>query len=385
MAPNPHQWLCDKFGQYYATAHPWVPRGEKREFGFGGWEKKIEFRHLSFANEQELAHRLAREKPLYVSVSSAYYEFPAGRPMAQKNWQGADLVFDLDAEAHSCAPFTCVECFEKIKSNAVALIEDFLLPDFGLAREELQVSFSGSRGYHVRVYKKELEPLGREERREIVDYIEGNGLDFNGFFSDEEVSIDAGEHGKTSKYAKLLGPTPQDGGHKGKFARDILRLVKDAKTAAQVGSKLKDPLEAARFIKGIEAGRWSDVRINNAKGRFHDLFERLKLHLSEKVETDANVTIDTSKILRLPDTVHGGSALVAKTIHGAKALDAFVPSRDAAFLSLSKTERVKTLRAVPSIFWAGTSTEPLEAEKEAELPESFAAYLVAKKAAVPLG
>ncbi|MFH1094738.1 MAG: DNA primase catalytic subunit PriS, partial [Candidatus Micrarchaeota archaeon] len=383
--PNPHQWLCDKFGQYYARAHPWVPRGEKREFGFGGWEKKIEFRHLSFANEQELAARLAREKPLYVSVSSAYYEFPAGRPMAKKNWLGADLVFDLDAEAHSCAPFTCTECFDKIKANAIALVEDFLLPDFGLSREELQVSFSGSRGYHVRAYKKELEPLGREERREVVDYIEGNGLDFESFFSNEEVSGGAGEHGKPSKYEKLLGPTPQDGGHKGKFARDILKLVKDAKTAGQVGAKLKDPVQAARFIKGIEAGRWSDVRLVQPKARFRELFERLRLHLSEKVETDANVTIDTSKILRLPDSVHGGSAMVAKTIKGASALSDFVPSRDAVFLSHAQTEKVRTSRAVPSILWADASTEPLEAEKTVELSESFAAYLVAKKAAVPLG
>ena len=71
---------------------------ERREFGFGGWEKKIEFRHMAFRSAEDLRMALVRDRPLYVSASSAYYEYPDARPMPRKHWLGADLVFDLDVD-----------------------------------------------------------------------------------------------------------------------------------------------------------------------------------------------------------------------------------------------------------------------------------------------
>ena len=316
MSANPHFWLAERFGAYYARAEPPVlPRLERREFGFGGWERKIEFRHLCFTSPQKLAETLAKDKPLYVSASSAYYEFPDARPMARKNWLGADLVFDLDAPSGKCAsgraapcsPFTCSDCIRKVRENMIRLVEDFLLADFGLSRQELQISFSGSRGFHVRAYKKELEPLGRDERREIVDYIEGSGLTVDQMMVQEPVA------GHPNMY-KLSGPTPSMGGYAGKFAKRIIRWAEDPITAVSISPKLKKKENADRFIAGVKAGRWSDVPITHAQDVFRQLFDSVKLQVSNQVETDVNVTFDTTKILRMPDTIHGGSGLLAKTI-----------------------------------------------------------------------
>ncbi|MDE1797798.1 MAG: DNA primase catalytic subunit PriS [Candidatus Micrarchaeota archaeon] len=373
MAPTPFEWLSVKFGQYYAAARPAIPHVERREFGFGGWEKKIEFRHISVRNESDLWARLRQDRPLYVSASAAYYEFPDARPMARKNWQGADLIFDLDADAHSCAPFTCPDCMDTIRGKTVKLIEDFLLPDFGLTRQELHVNFSGSRGYHVRVYKKEIEPLGREERREIVDYIEGAGLDYNQFLREETVP---GTH-----FKRLAGPTPEMGGYGGKFAREIIRLSRDPASSGRISSKLKKKEEADRFVAGIESGNWSALSIPKAEEKFKDIFGSLRIKVSDQL--DANVTADTSKILRLPDSIHGGSGLIAKTIPASVSAAEYQPYRDALAFSMSKKESVKLLRDVPSIEFGGQTHEALAKDATVELPEAYAVFLVCKKAAVP--
>ena len=96
--------------------------------------------------------------------------------MPRKNWLGADLVFDLDAEGHSCGKFTCQECLDKVKADAMKLIDEFLLPDFGFSKGEISVNFSGSRGYHVHVRSGSVMKLDREARREIADYVSGTGL-----------------------------------------------------------------------------------------------------------------------------------------------------------------------------------------------------------------
>ena len=385
MAANPHFWLAERFGSYYSRAEPpTLPRLERREFGFGGWERKIEFRHLSFSSPMKLAETLAKDKPLYVSASSAYYEFPEARPMARKNWMGADLVFDLDApsdkcasgRAATCSPFTCPDCIHKVRENMIRLVEDFLLADFGLSRQELQISFSGSRGFHVRAYKKELEPLGRDERREIVDYIEGSGLTVEQMMVQEPIA------GHPNMY-KLSGPTPSMGGYAGKFAKRIIHMAEDPITAVSISSRLKKKENAEKFIAGVKAGRWSDVPITHAQEVFKQLFDSLKLQVSNQVDTDVNVTFDTTKILRMPDTIHGGSGLLAKTIPIGVDLASYEPMEKALAFSMDKKETVKATQAIPSISLGNRTFDAIEKDKTIELPQAYAVYLVCKKAAVP--
>jgi len=378
----PHEWLCSKFGQYYQRAQvkPSIRQIKKREFGFGGWEKKIEFRHLAFGTDAALSARLVQERPLFVSCSEAYHELPDGRPMARKGWLGADLIFDLDAEAHSCAPFTCDACFAKIKTQTIRLIEEFLLPDFGLSEGDLQINFSGSRGYHVRVFKEEYFPLGREERREIVDYIQGTGLSYDTLFKTEERHVDLGS-GKASVLKRLAGPTSDAGGYGGKFAREMVKIANEpAKAAALISPKLKKPEEAARFVKGIAEGDWSRVKITSQDGKFRSIFDSLKVRLSDQV--DANVTCDTGKILRVPDSIHGGSGLLAKTI-SKRSIEGFDPTRMAACFSQSALEKIRFTRDVPPIVWDGEVAESHANGSVAEVPEALAVYFVCKRAAVP--
>jgi DNA primase small subunit len=372
--PNPAQWVAQKFRQYYTYAKPDIPEIARREFGFGGWEKKIEFRHLCFENADALHDKLRNDAPLYVSASAAYYQFPSGRPMPKKGWLGADIIFDLDAENDELSPFITQKSLDKIREKAQALIEDYLIPDFGLSPSELQANFSGSRGFHVRAYKKEARMLGRQERREIVDYIEGAGLDFESFFSSEPV--------EGTRFERLMGPSPSMGGFRGKFARRIIKMIKDRSTAGQISPKLKNGQNASRMIAGIERGNWSAVYIPRAIDVFRSIFLQTSLRHTNQVETDANVTIDTSKILRMPDTLHGGSGLIAKTI-AINSISNFSPLNDALAFSAEKKEKIVALQDIPAQEFANRAFEKIEKGKEVELPECYAVYVVCKKAAVP--
>ena len=358
------QFLRRLFSKHYGRGQLSALKPEQREFGFGGWEKKIEFRHIRVRNLEELRARLVSEAPLYVSHSVGYYEFPDARPMPRKNWLGADLVFDLDAEGHSCGKFTCQACLDHVKADALKLIEEFLLPDFGFSKDELAVNFSGSRGYHVHVRSESVMGLDREARREIADYVSGTGLAFDRLFWAE---------GK-----KFFGPRPSQGGYGGKFARAFLMRLKDDAFAASVSRKLKKPEEREKLVSSIGEGNWDNIGIANREAKLAEKFEEMRLTMAGRI--DANVTADTTKLIRMPDSIHGGSGFAAKMMQVGE-LAGFEPMRNAPIF-LEGELKVKTSEPVPALNIRDYSFGPMEAGRVAVLPMPAAVYLLCKKAAV---
>lgn len=356
------KFLRKIFSDYYRKGGISVVSPERREFGFGGWDKKIEFRHIGVKNEEQLRAKLVSEAPLYVSHSVGYYEFPDARPMVRKNWLGADLIFDLDAEGHSCGKFTCQHCMDKVKAEALQLINDFLLSDFGFSRSEISINFSGSRGYHVHVRSDAVKELDRDARREVADYVTGTGLEFTRLFWAE---------GK-----KFLGPNPLQGGYGGKFARAYLAKLDDDKFALSVSRKLKKPEERAKLKSAIENGNWDNIGITNREKKLQEKFDQMKLTLAGRI--DANVTADTSKLIRMPDSIHGGSGLAAKRMEASE-LKGFDPMKSAQIFT-SGTLRVKTTEEVPEV--PHLVPEHLAAGLTLDLPMASAVYLLCKKAAI---
>ncbi|MEM1626625.1 MAG: DNA primase small subunit PriS [Sulfolobaceae archaeon] len=193
--------LKSLFKSYYSKAELVEPSDiEMREFaiqpiGYGSY-----IRHLSFTSITELKSFILENLPLHLYYSSARYAIPAAKEMEEKGWLGSDLLFDVDAD-EVCKDLkrinfcpTCgsivqgvgkcpidgsevveyveinKECLESTIKNTLTLIE-ILENDFGFLGV---VTFSGNRGFHVRVEcKDECGLLGQEERKEIVDYIKG--------------------------------------------------------------------------------------------------------------------------------------------------------------------------------------------------------------------
>ena len=116
-----------------------------------------------------------------------------------------------------------------------------------------------------------------------------------------------------------------------------------------------------------------------------EIFEKVFDEITHfKGRIDANVTADTSKLIRMPDSIHGGSGFAAKRLASPDALAAFEPMRHAPIFGNAGSAplRVKATEAIPALNIRDFSFGPIPAGEVRELPEACAIYLICKKAAV---
>ncbi len=64
--------------------------------------------------------------------------------MAGKEWLGADLIFDLDADhLRGAETLGYAEQLVRVKGRLIDLVDDFLLHDFGISPGDMSLVFSG--------------------------------------------------------------------------------------------------------------------------------------------------------------------------------------------------------------------------------------------------
>ncbi|MCX8205964.1 MAG: DNA primase catalytic subunit PriS [Candidatus Micrarchaeota archaeon] len=337
------EFLRAEFKGYYEKNAPDYPyMVEQREFGFGV-EKKIDFRHKRFGTNDELRNYLITNVPFYVSYSVARYAAPEAKPMASKMMLGSDLVFDIDV--HGCTQhddkFICNECLGRAKEQVVRLIEEFLIPDLGIAKKEIAINFSGNRGYHVHVLDARYLDLDGKARLELVNYLNGVGLDA-GIFCEQSPKVDSPAWF-------------------GRIARCIQKRLENGEIKT---SKRKE------YLDDIVFGIWGNIRESTW---FHREFDKCRDICRANV--DEQVTTDVSRLIRLPGTIHGESTLIAKR---ADDIGRFDPLRDAVFISDEEME--VEVSSAPAIEMCGRTFEPIN-NKKATLPKYYAAYLIGKGAA----
>ena len=348
------------FASYYELADFRIPSIEQREFGIGN-QKKIDSRHLDFSGLSEFRAYLCTNTPLFVSHSTAYYDFPGASPMQKKGWKGADLVFDLDI--HAEGKYGAYAKLDEVKADATRLVNDFILGDFGVKKENVAVVFSGNRGYHIHVRDPAYLPLSGDDRRELVDYIMGQGLDYMQFFPPLD-----------GKAAKLTGPRPDEGGYRGRFARAAVKLIEESPNSiSRIFTKEK---ERGVFIGGIKDGNWGRMSL-----KYPDLLSRLKIVAAGlpvgSVDTDAGVTQDLSKLIRVPNSIHGDTGMVARIVDD---LGSFNPWRDASLKGGPET-KVRFIEDVPEL-QLEERTGPYKKDEEKTLPRHLAILFVCKGSAV---
>ncbi len=305
------------FREYYAKADLVLPSNyAMREFALQLIDKEVYVRHLSFTSINDLRRYITDNVPLHLYYSSAKYREPANPNMEEKGWLGSDLVFDIDAdhipgcnaiEVRFCPSCGYVasgdekkcalcgkeliefdhvepECIEQALEHVRKLV-DVLEKDFGF--ERIRTAFSGHRGFHVVV---ELDGpdamLPSEARREIIEYLKLSIAPVN--------ELQVGVIRSRGKKVLRIPPRVLDYGVRRRVALELAKLVEDPD------------------IREYILGRNRRIPVEKIYRSINDLNDKILKSLEHaSIVVDEKVTIDTSRLIRIPNSINGKSGMIA--------------------------------------------------------------------------
>lgn len=312
MEDRTRTYLKGRFGDYYARANiDTPPAANRREWGHIPWTagSTTMVRHQSLLELGSLDDFLHRTAPKHVYFSAARFTDPGATTMDQKDWQSADLIFDLDADhLPGIDPDTTsyADMLTACKAELQTLLA-FIDNDF--AFDETQVVFSGGRGYHVHVRDERVRRLDSAARREIVDYIRAIDLSVEIFIDTES------NQGTTQRTLRHRG------GWGWRVHKRLLELVEELQASNDTTA-----LKRLQSFEGIGEGRAETIlgQINanpeaiqagnlEAGGAGIRILVDALAQTAFEQETapiDEPVTTDTNRLIRLPGSLHGGSGLL---------------------------------------------------------------------------
>jgi DNA primase small subunit len=349
---------------------------EHREYGYMQFGQPGMVRHLSFKSMKELDAMLVRETPCDVYCSNAYYQFPTQQPMQEKQWLGADLIFDIDGKdidlpcvpmhsyplcmncgyalpptpdeekSYSCpscgykkADFVslpCSKCIEGSKKEVRKLIE-FLMEDLGIQQSDIRVYFSGNNGFHVHITNDAYLPLDPQARSDLVGYLSGTGL------MPESIGVR-----KSNIDDLFFIKFPRSG-----IAYGWRRRIAD---------KLKIDNSSSIKLKYI---------VKQKGGYIAFKFELDRMVKEMGVRLDPQVTTDVHRVFRIPGTLNSKSGLAKARCSNIYSFDPFV---DACVLGDSKVS--VRLKAPIKLKLMGKSFNI--SKESAEMPLYAAVYVMCK-------
>ena len=404
LGPAEIAFAREEFRRYYEHVRveppPRFARREYAAFPFAG--EALMRRHAAFRSEEEFRRFLPREAPRHVYYSSAYYRTPEHPKMNDKGWLGADLIFDLDADHLRGAEGLAYPAqLDLVRRRFLWLLQEFLFGDLGVDPESVALVFSGGRGYHAHVRDPRYFDLTSAERRELVDYIQSGEVDLDRVLSSErergEVALSfAGSGAVAEKPSGRQKPFLRIGevdapGWVGRVRRGILERIgawerdgPDAAVRDLVGAGVpeRDAKAIARALVGTERGQWlrehHTLEVPGLTGERLEHFLRAMLERTRvevQGETDAPVTTDVHRLIRLPGSRHGGTGLVARPVRLEELEAGFDPLREA----VAPNDGAGTVRVrARAKFDYRFADVPLAASagEEVELPRNAAAFVV---------
>lgn len=307
MNPATTAFVRQRFSEYYKkTVLVAPPSLEQREWGFvlfnpGATEMRMR-RHVGFLGRDELFEYLKNVVPQHTYYSTAYYERPDAGTMGDKGWCGADLIFDLDADHIVRGAYDLM--LARVKEETEKLIA-MLLDEFGMDPKTIELAFSGGRGYHVHVRDLAFRSWGSAERRELIDYICGIGIDPAVMLTGKNVKTPGWPNRYRAALVEYIGwvgtlPEPEAMTHltgmEGIGKESALTFLKNrAEILAEIEHHPSPGI--------VKTSRVLSVVIAQQEGEFK------KRLLARAALADEPVTTDTKRLIRLPTSLHGGSGM----------------------------------------------------------------------------
>ncbi|HVP92760.1 MAG TPA: DNA primase small subunit domain-containing protein, partial [Acidobacteriota bacterium] len=313
-----------------------------------------------------------------------------------KEWSGADLIFDIDAdhiptqcdkihdewfcggcgfsgkgvtpekcpvcgsEKFNAKTWPCEICLASAKAETLKLL-DMLTEDFGFSEKEIHVFFSGHRGYHVSVGCEAIMMLDSIARKEIVDYVSSLGLDVSSHDLTGKKAL-ASNYGWFKRLDQgirdfIKNAKDEDLRNIGlkKNVIDVLLRSKDS-----ISSSSKTTGKRSPFVKGVGPDSW------------RRMVEQVAKLQSAKIDTV--VTTDIHRLIRLTDTLHGKTGFL-KVEFPLSTTASFDPFKDAiAFKEGTATVNVSD---APEFRLGDKMFGPYR-NKKVELPTAAAVLLICK-------
>lgn len=389
------RFLFKAFRRYYRTNCPIMPdRFTRREFGFMFFDRNYVQRHMAFGRPDDLHRFMYGQVPSHSYYSTSYYRKPNAPTMDEKDWMGAELIFDLDADhLDGAKEMTYAQMLVQIRGEMMNLVDSFLLGDLGFSEDQVHITFSGGRGYHAHVRTPDVMGLGTHERRELVDYITCSGLSIDWVFPYNKVAtsqISVGNAVRTNVAKDRLIPSADSGGWRLRMRNGLIDVVEDL-----CSREVKDLRKEYPSMKGsdkqtvIKAG---EELTRNRKYMFEKntmavvsqatqnlLVKIMKEDVAYRLsgEVDEPVTADIKRLIRLPGSVHGKSGLRVTPITRQELTD-FDPLQ-LAVPDVYTDDPVKvTMRRDSELDMLG---EHMVLKGETEVPEFAAIFLVGRKMA----
>lgn len=392
---------CGASGTTFSPIHQ-CPRCGADSLQVNNWH-----RHLSYRTRDELLKALITKAPHSIYHSAAFYIVPVARSMPSKEWQGAELVFDIDADhidlpcavdhdtwkcqmidekGKSCTAsgkgkppkscpkckgqkfsthtWVCKKCLDTAKRHTIKLHDEFLISDFDIDPTNIQINYSGHRGYHIRVRDQSLFHLDDSARMEIVNYIMGLGI-----MADKAIITQSGVnlipdrtipgwHGKIAN--SLIEFITHIDDYKGK-ERWVKRL-QDNKTVILEGLQRERPTLQGG-LKGLGTKSWKEIALVAA-----ELFGS---------EIDKPVTTDLKRVIRLIGSLNGKTGLLVSEISRDQ-LDSFSPfSESVVFTEGTLRVRFSDSRETPKFSISDETYGPYS-DESVELPTAAAVFALCK-------
>ena len=238
--------------------------------------------------------------------------------MADKDWLGADLIFDLDGDhLPGVTDKDFPAMIDVIQEQAWSLWNDFLEPDFGFKQEYLQVTFSGHRGFHLHYRDPKYFHLDSESRRELVSHIRGDGVEVSDLLNRSAMPNASGWAKRVAKGVtsvvddldriyngdnKLLNTITA--GLQEMMDREGVKGLRGKSSIEKLSELMQSDNRRSRVLSGRLAV------LNNYAVLFQNLIKAdSSVVLGNAGETDEVVTIDTRRQIRWPGSLHGKSGL----------------------------------------------------------------------------
>ncbi len=418
---NNEIFLKNLFQAYYQESNediPAVSMLDRREFGFLLWDNQFMQRHLGFAQLDDLRQFLIKKSPKHAYSSGSLYSRPDNNDMENKGYQGCDFVIDIDVDhfyteckndhdlwyCKECGTngkgmiekcpkceklkitriaWICDKCLDIAKKEIIKLIDNFLIPDFALNVEQMNIAFSGHRGYHLKIVDPRIRTLTSDQRREIVDYLTGHNISF-------EI---LGLHEKTS----IFGLLKDNKGWSNKIMAKLEEIL------------LMDRLEIEHFLRDPHWGNLTALRVNSLLNYREDFLEiinskkrsiwsiegfglptwkKLLKAVVKKVgaEIDEPVSIDIHRLIRYPGTLHGKTGFKVQELEYNQ-LDEFNPLDESnelidPIVFKSKKQITQKLEItdvkVPATKIKGETYGDYERGEKIEVPHHVAVFLLCK-------